>query len=236
MTKRVLIIATSHTSLGNTGKPTGVWAEELVTPYYELIDAGASVDIATPNGGPLAFEPSSIKPAGQNNALTERFLADPAAQAKAQATHLAASVDASAFDAVFFPGGHGAMWDLPVDGGVTRAVESAFAGGAFIASVCHGAAGLVTARRADGQSIVEGRRINSFTDAEEDAVGLSGVVPFRLESRLRELGAVFEGAPNWQPFAVRDGQFITGQNPQSSKLVAQHVAEALGLTSRKLAA
>jgi putative intracellular protease/amidase len=236
MTKRVLIFATSHTSLGNTGKPTGVWAEELVVPYYELIDAGASVEIATPNGGPLAFEPSSIKPAGQNDALTERFLADPAAQAKAHATHLAASVDASAFDVVFFPGGHGAMWDLPLDAGVTRAVESAFAAGTLIASVCHGAAGLVTARRADGKSIVEGKRINSFTDAEEDAVGLSSVVPFQLESRLRELGAVFEGAPNWQPFAVRDGQFITGQNPQSSKLVAQHVAEALGLTSRKLAA
>jgi putative intracellular protease/amidase len=236
MTKRVLIIATSHTSLGTTGKPTGVWAEELVVPYYGLIDAGASVDIATPNGGPLSFEPSSIKPAGSNDAPIERFLADPAAQVKARATHLASAVDASGFDAVFFPGGHGAMWDLAVDAGVTRTVESAFAAGAFIASVCHGAAGLVTARRADGRSIVEGQRINSFTDAEEDAVGLSGVVPFQLESRLRELGAIFEGAPNWQPFAVRDGQFITGQNPQSSKLVAQHVVEALGLTSRKPAA
>lgn len=236
MTKHVLIIATSHTSLGATGKPTGVWAEELVVPYYGLIDAGAAVDIATPNGGTLAFEPSSLKPAGQNDALTERFLADPAAQAKTRATHRASSVDVGAFDAVFFPGGHGAMWDLPVDAGVTRAVESAFAAGTLIASVCHGAAGLVTARRADGESIVQGKRINSFTDAEEDAVGLSSVVPFQLESRLRELGAIFEGAPNWQPFAVRDGQFITGQNPQSSKLVAQHVAEALGLTSRLLAA
>jgi putative intracellular protease/amidase len=231
MTKRVLIIATSHTSLGTTGKPTGVWAEELVVPYYELVDAGASVDVATPKGGPLAFEPSSIKPAGQNNALTERFLADPAARALVHATHLAAAVDVSAFDAVFFPGGHGAMWDLPVDAGITRAVESAFAAGALVASVCHGAAGLVTARRTDGKSIVEGKRINSFTDAEEDAVGLSAVVPFQLESRLRELGAVFEGAPNWQPFAVRDGQFITGQNPQSSKLVAQHLVAALGLNS-----
>jgi len=140
------------------------------------------------------------------------------------------------FDAVFFPGGHGTMWDLPVDAGVTRAVEAAFAAGVLIASVCHGAAGLVTAKRADGKSIVEGKRINSFTDAEEDAVGLSGVVPFQLESRLRELGAVFAGAANWQAFAVRDGQFITGQNPQSSKLVAQHLVEALGLTSFKQAA
>jgi putative intracellular protease/amidase len=235
MTQRVLIIATSHTSLGASGKPTGVWAEELVVPYYQLIDAGATVEIASPKGGALAFDPSSIKPAGQNDALIERFLADPVAQAKAHATHVAAAVDASGFDAVFFPGGHGTMWDLPVDAGVTRAVQAAFAADALIASVCHGAAGLVAARRADGKPIVEGKRINSFTDAEEDAVGLSGVVPFRLESRLRELGAVFEGAPNWQPFAVRDGQFITGQNPQSSKLVAQHVVEALGLTSLKQA-
>lgn len=236
MTKRVLFIATSNTSLGNTGKPTGVWAEELVVPYYQLIDAGASVEIATPKGGPLAFDPGSVKPAGHNDVLTERFLADPVAQAKAHATHMAASVNASSFDAVFFPGGHGTMWDLPVDAGVTRAVEAAFAAGALIASVCHGAAGLVTGRRADGKSIVEGKRINSFTDAEEDAVGLSSVVPFQLESRLRELGALFEGAPNWQPFAVRDGQFITGQNPQSSKLVAQRVIEALGLTALKQAA
>jgi putative intracellular protease/amidase len=236
MPKRILIIATSNLSLGTTGKPTGVWAEELAVPYYQFIDAGAFVEIATPKGGPLAFDPSSVKPAGQNDALIERFLVDPAAQAKASATHVAASVDATGFDAVFFPGGHGTMWDLPVDAGVTRAVEAAFAAGVLIASVCHGAAGLVTARRADGKAIVEGKRINSFTDAEEDAVGLSSVVPFQLESRLRELGAVFESAPNWQPFAVRDGQFITGQNPQSSKLVAQHVVEALGLTSRQLAA
>lgn len=236
MTQRVLIIATSNTTLGATGKPTGIWAEELVVPYYGLIDAGASVEIATPRGGPLAFDPASVKAAGQNDALLERFMADPAAQSKAQATHLATSVDARAFDAVFFPGGHGAMWDLPLEAGVTRAVEAAFAAGRFIASVCHGAAGLVSARRADGQPIVQGKRINSFTDAEEDAVGLSSVVPFRLESRLRELGAVFEGAPNWQPLAVRDSQFITGQNPQSSKLVAQHIVAALGLTSLQRAA
>lgn len=231
MTKRVLFIATSNTSLGNTGKSTGVWAEELVVPYYQLIDAGVSIEIATPKGGPLAFDPSSIKPTGQNDALTERFLADPVAQAKAQMTHVAALVDASSFDAVFFPGGHGTMWDLPFDSGVTRAVEAAFTSGTLIASVCHGAAGLVSALRADGKSIVEGKRINSFTDAEESAVGLSSIVPFQLESRLRELGAVFEGAPNWEAFVVRDGQFITGQNPQSSKLVAQRVVEALGMTA-----
>jgi putative intracellular protease/amidase len=227
MTQRVLMIATSTTQMGNTGKPTGVWAEELVVPYYELIDAGMTVEIASPQGGPLAFDPASLKPVGENDVLIERFLADPVAQAKAWATHVVASVDAAGFDAVFFPGGHGTMWDLPVDAGVTRAVETAFAKGAVVASVCHGAAGLVSAKRVDGLPVVQGKRVNSFTNAEEDAVGLSSVVPFQLESRLRELGALFEGAPNWQPFAVRDGQLITGQNPQSSKLVAQQVVQAL---------
>jgi putative intracellular protease/amidase len=231
MTPRVLIITTSHTQLGNSGKPTGVWAEELVAPYYQLLDAGASVSLASPLGGAVGFDPGSLKPAGQNDALVERFLADPKAQAAAQTAQRVASVDASQFDAVFFPGGHGTMWDLPVDAGVTCAVEAAFAANKIIASVCHGAAGLVSAKRTDGMSIVKGRRINSFTDAEEAAVGLTAVVPFQLESRLRELGALFEGAANWQAFVLRDGQFITGQNPQSSKLVAQHLVAALGLNA-----
>jgi putative intracellular protease/amidase len=224
--KKILFIATSIQTMGTSGKPTGIWAEELVTPYYELLDAGADIDIASPQGGPLAFDPASLKPTGQNDTLIERFLADPIAM---RPTQLVAQVNMASFHAIFFPGGHGTMWDLPVNDGVTRAVESAFSTGAFIASVCHGAAGLVTARRADGKSIVEGKRINSFTNAEEDAVGLSSVVPFQLESRLRELGAKFEGTANWQPFALQDGQFITGQNPQSSKLVAQHLVRALGL-------
>lgn len=231
MTKRILMIATSNTSLGETGKSTGVWAEELIIPYYQLIDAGAEVDIATPRGGAVSFDAASLKPQGRNDTLVERFLADTEAQNKARHTYVATTMDMAKFDAVFFPGGHGTMWDLPTDAGVTRVVEAAFADHKFIASVCHGAAALVTARRADGKSVIEGVRINSFTDAEEHAAGLSDVVPFRLESRLRELGARFEGAPNWQAFTLRDGQFITGQNPQSSALVAQHLVDALGLVT-----
>lgn len=224
---KVLMIATSTTRMGASGKPTGIWAEEIAVPYYELIDAGIDVQIASSKGGAVTMDPGSIKPAGQNDPVVERFLADPTAQAKVQSTHVAAAIDAATFDAVFFPGGHGTMWDLPGDAGVTRAVESAYAAGKLIASVCHGAAGLVSARRPDGEPAVKGLRINSFTDAEEAAVGLAEVVPFQLESRLRELGALFVGAANWQPFAVRDGQFITGQNPQSSRLVAEHVLRAL---------
>lgn len=225
---RILMILTSHDRLGDTGKPTGSWAEELAAPYYALADAGAEVVLASTAGGPVPIDPGSLKPKGENDEVVERFLADEAMQARIRDTARADTMDARQFDAVFLPGGHGTMWDLPNDAGVTRAVEQAWAGGKVVASVCHGAAGLVTARRADGQSIVQGLKVNSFTDSEEAAVGLTAVVPFLLETRLRELGGQFVGAGDWQPFVVRDGQLITGQNPQSSGLVAAEVLKALG--------
>jgi len=227
MTSRILIIVTSNARLGDTGKPTGFWAEELAAPYYALTDAGAQVDFASPAGGAAPLDPGSVKPAGENDAVVERFLADSALQTRLATTPRIADLDVGAYDALFFPGGHGTMWDLPGHPGVTHAVERAFATGKVIASVCHGAAGLVSARRPDGRSIVAGKRVNSFTDAEEAAVGLTGVVPFALETRLRELGGQFEGAAKWQPFVVRDGQLVTGQNPQSSALVAAALLEAL---------
>jgi putative intracellular protease/amidase len=227
--RRILMIVTSNSRMGDSGKATGLWAEELAVPYYALLDAGADVVLASPAGGRAPIDAGSLKPAGQNHPAVDRLLGDPAAQAKIETTQRASAVDGSTFDAVFFPGGHGTMWDLPGDAGVTRAVEQAFANGTLIASVCHGAAGLVSAKRADGLSILHGKRVNSFTDAEETAVGLQAVVPFMLESRLRELGGKFEGAANWQPFAVRDGLLITGQNPQSSELVANEVLGALGM-------
>lgn len=229
MKSRILMIVTSNRYMGSTGNPTGIWADELATPYYAFVDAGVEVTLASPAGGPAPIDPASIKPKGQNDAIVERLLADRALQARIEATSKAADLDGSQFDAVFFPGGHGTMWDLPADAGVTRAVERVFAAGKLIASVCHGAAGLVSAKRADGLSIVRDLRVNCFTDAEEIAVGLEKIVPFMLETRLRELGGIFQGAPAWQPFAVHDGQLVTGQNPQSSKLVAQALLKALGL-------
>jgi putative intracellular protease/amidase len=227
MTSRILMIVTSNARMGDTGTPTGLWAEELAVPYYALADAGVDVTLASPAGGPAPIDPGSVKPIGQNDPVVERFLADTALQALIAATPKASAFDGAEFDAVFFPGGHGTMWDLPVDDGVTRAVERAFAANKLIAAVCHGAAGLVTAKRPDGQSIVKDVRVNSFTDAEEVAVGLEKVVPFMLETRLRELGGRFEGTGNWQAFAIRDGQLITGQNPQSSHLVAQELLKAM---------
>jgi putative intracellular protease/amidase len=227
MTSRILMIVTSNARMGDTGKPTGLWAEELAVPYYALADAGVDVTLASPAGGPAPIDPGSVKPVGQNDPVVERFLADTALQALIAATPKASAFDGAEFDAVFFPGGHGTMWDLPVDDGVTRAVERAFAANKLIAAVCHGAAGLVTAKRPDGQSIVKDVRVNSFTDAEEVAVGLEKVVPFMLETRLRELGGRFEGTGNWQAFAIRDGQLITGQNPQSSHRVAELLLAAM---------
>ncbi|MFN9966308.1 MAG: type 1 glutamine amidotransferase domain-containing protein [Lysobacteraceae bacterium] len=231
MTSRILMIVTSNARMGDAGKPTGLWAEELAVPYYALADAGVDVTLASPAGGPAPIDPGSLKPVGQNDPVVERFLADEALQARIAATSRASELDGASFDAVFFPGGHGTMWDLPVDDGVTRAVERAFAAHKLIASVCHGAAGLVTAKRPDGQPIVKDLRVNSFTDAEEVALGLEKVVPFMLETRLRELGGRFEGSDNWQAFAIRDGQLITGQNPQSSHLVAQELLKALAAAS-----
>ena len=229
MKPRILMIVTSNSRMGDSGEPTGLWAEELAVPYYALADAGVEIILASPAGGPAPIDPRSVKAKGENDAVVERFLADVELQARIANTQKAADLDGADFDAVFFPGGHGTMWDLPNDAGVTRAVERAYASDRLIASVCHGAAGLVSAQRPDGGAIVEGRRVNSFTDAEEVAVGLEKVVPFMLESRLRELGGCFEGAANWQPFAIRDGQLITGQNPQSSARVAESLLQALGV-------
>lgn len=231
MHPRILIIVTSNTRMGDTGKPTGVWAEELATPYFALADAGAEIEIASPAGGPTPIDPASVKAKGENAAIVERLLADATLQNRIATTHKVSALDPADYDAIFFPGGHGTMWDLPTDPGVKRVVEAAYASNKVIASVCHGAAGLVTATRPDGKSILYGKRVNSFTNAEEAAAGLTQVVPFPLETRLRELGGQFEGAPNWHAYAVRDGQLITGQNPQSSARVAQHVLEALGLAA-----
>jgi putative intracellular protease/amidase len=227
MNRTVLVIATSHSQLGATGKATGVWAEELAAPYYALIDAGIKVILSSPAGGAISIDPGSLKPSGQNHPSVERLIADPVLTALLKASAKVSDQEASRFDGVFFPGGHGAMWDLPSDQWVTQIVEAAFAQGRLIASVCHGAAGLVSAKRPDGKSVVYGLRVNSFTDQEETAAELNDIVPFALETRLRALGGKFEGAGNWQAYAVRDGQLITGQNPQSSGLVANLLVSAL---------
>jgi putative intracellular protease/amidase len=224
----VLMIVTSHAQLGNTGKPTGIWAEELTTPYYALQDAGFEVTLASPQGGkpPFVADSLEIKPEDKDSTVT-RFLADPVAMGKFNATHKAAAMNAADFSAVFLPGGHGTMWDTAIDTATARLVADSFNAGKPTAAVCHGPAGLVNALRTDGKSILFGKKVNGFTNAEETAAGLMDVVPFHLETKMRALGGIFESGPDWAPYAVRDGNLITGQNPASSALVAQHVVEAL---------
>jgi len=226
MAKRILMIVTSNSRMGSTEHITGIWSDEFAIPYYAFIDAGIEVVIASPAGGRAPIDPVSLNRRGQNDPAVERYLDDAFAYALVQSTFKVSELDMDKFDGVFFCGGHGTMWDLPVDPSVTRAVETANVAGKLIASVCHGGAGLVSARRPDGRPVVEGIRISSFTNDEEKEVGLTEVMPFLLETRLRELGCKFEKVASWQPYAIRDGQFITGQNPSSSGLAAQLVLEA----------
>jgi putative intracellular protease/amidase len=230
--QKILIVTTSHARLGDTGQPTGLWLEELATPYYTLADAGASLTLASIRGGAVPIDPKSREPDGGVPASVERFLADPKAVAAAKATPAIGEINTGEYDAIFLPGGHGTMWDLPGNGALARAVGAALDAGRIVAAVCHGPAGLVSAKTGGGRPAVEGKRVSSFTDSEEKAVDLAEVVPFLLETRLRSLGAQIEKAPDFQPFAVRDGNLITGQNPASSENVAELVLEALNERDR----
>jgi putative intracellular protease/amidase len=232
----ILFVLTSHTQLGETGRPTGFYFEELATPYYAFADQGHDVTIASIRGGPGLHDPSSLKAdPSQRSKHVQRFVTDPVAMEKLAATLDITAAAQRRYDAVFLPGGHGVMFDFPKNPHLAALVGAVFNNGGTIGAVCHGPAGLVGAKRRDGRPIVEGLRINSFTDAEEAAVGLTEVMPFLLESRIRALGGVFEGAPNFTAKAVRDGQLITGQNPMSSALVAALMLDALSETSRAAA-
>jgi putative intracellular protease/amidase len=224
---KILIVLTSHAAIGDTGKPTGVWFEELTTPYYEFIDSGAAVDIASVAGGKVPVDPASMKPLGENPASVDRFLKDPAAMAKIEASVKITDVSATPYDAIFLPGGHGTMWDLPKSEALSALLSAAWAQGKVLAAVCHGPAGLVNAKDEAGKPVVSGRRVAGFSNTEEKAAGLDKAVPFLLESRLRELGGHYESGPDFQPFAVSDGRLVTGQNPASSDKAAQLTLEAV---------
>jgi putative intracellular protease/amidase len=227
MRTRALFILTSHGELGEGGQPTGFYWEEMATPYWALRDAGYDVDLASVAGGAPPADPASAGEDARPEPVA-RFMDDDAAMAALQDTSAVAEVDASVYDLVFLPGGHGCMWDLAQTEAVGAAVSGAWKAGAVVGAVCHGPAGLIGATLPDGTPLVSGRRVDAFTDAEERAVGLETTVPFLLESRLRELGADVEG--NREPFgayAVRDGRLVTGQNPASSGRVAELLIDAL---------
>lgn len=229
---RILIVATSASRMTPGTEPTGVWLEELTTPYYAFRDAGAEVTLASIAGGAIPVDQRSMNAEGENDPSVERYLGDAALKAEVAGTPAVGSIDSAGYDALFLPGGHGTMFDYPGSDKLARLVERFDREGKVVAAVCHGPAGLVSARKVDGTPFVAGRRVAAFTDSEERAVGLDKAVPFLLESRLKELGARHEGGPDFEPFALRDGNLVTGQNPASAKRTAELVMEALKAGAR----
>ncbi|WP_347916860.1 type 1 glutamine amidotransferase domain-containing protein [Paracoccus marcusii] len=225
---KALFILTSHDTLGDTGKPTGFYWEELAAPYWILSDAGWQIELASIKGGKPPADPSSA----EGDAMTDevrRLLADEAVMNKLENTTKVEDVEVSGCDIVFLPGGHGTMWDLPNSKALGDLLGRAFDKGAVVGAVCHGPAGLLSARLASGDPLVHGRRVAGFTNSEEDAVGLSDVVPFMLEDQLKAQGGHHQKGPDWQPFAVADGNLVTGQNPTSSAEVARLMLKAADL-------
>ena len=223
---KILMVVTSHDRLGNSGRKTGLWLEECAAPYFHFGDAGIEVAIASPKGGQAPIDPKSGDPDGQTDD-TRRFQRDPGAiQALANTVRLS-RVDQADFDAVFFPGGHGPLWDLTNDRHALCLIEEALAAGKPVALVCHAPGILTNVKAADGAPVVRGRAVTGFTNAEEAAVHLLDVVPFLLEDVLKEQGAAFSAAADFTPHVVRDGLLITGQNPASSKPAALALLDVL---------
>ncbi len=222
---KILMVMTSHEQLGNTGKKTGFWLEEFCAPYYTFVDAGVAVTVVSPKGGHPPLDPKSDTPEGQT-VMTRRFKNDPVAQRVLADTGRLADLDALDFDAVFYPGGHGPMWDLAEDASSISLVETLYSAGRPVAAVCHGPAVLRHAMH-EREPLVKGKRVTGFTNSEEAAVGLVEVMPFLLEDELIRLGGRFEKIADWQSFSIVDGHLITGQNPASSTAVAQDLIKLL---------
>lgn len=223
---KVLIVLTSHDRLGDTGQKTGFWLEEFTTPYYILKDANVDITVASPQGGQPPLDPKSDAPDSQT-ASTERFKHDAEAQLVLANTFRLADMRPADFDAVFYPGGHGPLWDLSGDRDSISLIESMYAAGKPVAAVCHAPAVLRYAKAADGQPLVKGKSVTGFSNSEEDAVQLSAVVPFLVEDDLKSQGANYSKADDWQPYVITDGNLITGQNPASSKPVAEALLERM---------
>jgi putative intracellular protease/amidase len=223
---KILMVLTSHDRLGDTGKKTGFWLEEFVAPYYAFLDAGAEVTVVSPKGGQPPIDPKSDAPDAQTKD-TKRFKQDAEAQRVLANTGRLADANVADFNAVFYPGGHGPLWDLANDADSVRLIETALAKGKPVAAVCHGPAVLKDVKRADGAPLVRDLRVTGFTNSEEAAAGLTEVVPFLLEDVLASLGGKYEKGADFQPHVVRDGLLVTGQNPASSEPAAQAVIELL---------
>jgi putative cofactor-binding repeat protein len=225
MTK-VLMVLTSHDQLGDTGKPTGFWLEEFAAPYYVLKDGGADITIASPKGGAPPVDPKSDDPKSETPA-TKRFKSDAEAQRALAKTVKLSTVSADDYDAVFYPGGHGPLWDLAEDRESIALIERIYATGKPVGAVCHGPSVFRRAKAPDGTPLVRGKAVTGFTNSEEDAAGLCDVVPFKVEDELKAGGGRYSRAADWADHTVVDGNLITGQNPASSESAARALLKQL---------
>jgi putative intracellular protease/amidase len=224
---KILMVLTSHDELGNTGRKTGFWLEELAAPYYAFQAAGADIVLASPKGGQPPLDPKSNEPANQTD-LTRRFEADAKATRQLATTVRLDSVSQADFDTVFYPGGHGPLWDLAEDKNSIALIESFLAAGKPVALVCHAPGVLRHVRTPDGKPLVAGKKVTGFTNTEEEGVGLTEVVPFLVEDELKAKGGIYSKGADWAPYVLTDGLLITGQNPASSGPAAKVLLERLG--------
>ena len=222
----ILMVLTSHDQLGNTGKKTGFWLEEFAAPYYAFKDAGADVTLVSPQGGQPPLDPKSDEADSQTDA-TRRFKLDPAAQQALAHTGKLSGVSGDGFDALFYVGGHGPLWDLAEDADSIELIGHMAAAGKTVCAVCHAPGVLRHAKAPDGKPLVQGRKVTGFTNTEEAAVQLTDIVPFLVEDMLVKNGGHYSKGADWQPHVVTDGKLITGQNPASSEPAAQAVLRQL---------
>lgn len=226
LTFKILIVLTSHNQLGDTGLKTGFWVEEFAAPYYVMQEAGMEITIASPQGGQPPIDPKSALPEFQT-AATKRFDADASLQKKLAETVKLESIDVSDYDAVFYPGGHGPLWDLTDDEHSIKLIEAFWNSGKPVAAVCHAPGVLRYVKNADQSPLVKGKNITGFSNTEEKAVELTDIVPFLVEDELVKLGAHYSKAEDWSSYVVRDGKLITGQNPGSSEETAKKLVDLL---------
>lgn len=223
---KILMVLTSHDRLGDTGRKTGFWLEEFAAPYYVFKDSGATATLTSPKGGEPPLDPKSHEPGTETPAI-ERFNRDPEAQSALFNTAPLSSVLPGDYDAVFYPGGHGPLWDLAEDRDSVALIEALYAAGKPVAAVCHGPGVFRHARTPAGTPLVQGKAVTGFANSEEEAVGLTGVVPFLVEDMLRDNGGNYSKGDDWQPYVATDGTLITGQNPASSEAAAIALVERL---------
>ena len=225
MNKKILIVLTSHEDLGNTGKKTGFWTEELAAPYYALVDQGAEITLASPKGGQPPIDPKSEDPTAQTDA-TRRMAEDKDLLAQLSNTKKLSEINPADYDAVFYPGGHGPLWDLAEDATSQQLIVDFYKADKPVAFVCH-APGVLRHVKIDGEYLVNGKNVTGFTNSEEEAVQLTDIVPFLVEDMLKENGGNYIKIEDWSPYAVVDGKLITGQNPASSEKVAEELLKML---------